>query len=253
VIGWIALVVLAVLFRDRDGGVFRARWWGILGLIGWAYLVAAFVYLFARDRMRYLLPAWLILLGLCLLRSGTRGGEALLALPRGNFLDALLELFHLGNGALAALAVGGVLLSVCHVKYFSVDKGKGYVAFVLLFILLLGVGFAAHSVWITSKIQATPPWVLYCSAISVGMYALLTFLVDKGGARWFRLIRVAGTATLTCYLMPYVAYSISAIFHIQLPEGMHAGLLGILSCVAFSLLMLALAWGIGKIGLRLKI
>jgi predicted acyltransferase len=252
-VGWAALIYLAFVFRDRDGGIFRARWWGILGLIGWAYLVAAFTYLFARSRIRYLLPAWIVLIILCLLKSSTRAGEAWLPLPRGNFLDTMLDIFHIGNGALAALAVGGVLLSTLHIKYFLVDKWKTYAGFLVLFIVLMLAGYASHAVWITSKIQATPPWVFYCSALSVAGYALLTILVRSGRAYWFKPIRTAGTATLTCYLMPYVAYSLSSIFHIRLPDGMHNGVVGILSCIAFSLLMVAITWVIGKISIKLKI
>ena len=42
------LAFLAFTFRTPDGGYFSAGWWGILGLIGWAYCFCAVAYLLAR-------------------------------------------------------------------------------------------------------------------------------------------------------------------------------------------------------------
>lgn len=86
---------------------------------------------------------------------------------------------------------------------------------------------------------------------------LMIFVNDlwtiKGYPNWFNLISIAGTATLTCYLIPYIAYSLASIFHIRLPEFMHYGIPGILSCIGFSLLIIGIAWLIGKIHVKLKI
>lgn len=64
--GIVILLYLAITFRDPDGGVFAARW-GILGLIGWAYLLCAMIYLFTRDRLQYLIPVWVALVIVCML------------------------------------------------------------------------------------------------------------------------------------------------------------------------------------------
>src|SRR6478735_1401859 len=50
--GIIILIVLAFLYKgESDGEVIglRTHWWGILGLIAWAYLTCALVYLFTRG------------------------------------------------------------------------------------------------------------------------------------------------------------------------------------------------------------
>ncbi|MDR1782653.1 MAG: DUF5009 domain-containing protein, partial [Dysgonamonadaceae bacterium] len=182
IIGLALLVYLAIIFRNRNGNVMQPSWWGILGLIGWSYLVCAFVYLFARSRIKYLLTAWIVLIVLCLLKSNARIGEPFLNLPRGNAFDAMLDIFRIGNGAHPALTMGGVLLSTVYVKYLSSEKYKKYLYFGAAFVALFAAGFISHSYFITSKIQATPPWVLYCSAISVAMYALLMWLVEQGKA-----------------------------------------------------------------------
>src|SRR5882757_4710188 len=49
--GWAILIVMAILYKgvDRQGDIhgLRPEWWGILGIIGWSYLVCAFVYFLA--------------------------------------------------------------------------------------------------------------------------------------------------------------------------------------------------------------
>ncbi|HSF44553.1 MAG TPA: DUF5009 domain-containing protein, partial [Chitinophagaceae bacterium] len=56
------LVVLAVVYRGGDeAGRFSPKWWGILGLIGWSYLVSGIVSVFARDNIRVIGIAWILL------------------------------------------------------------------------------------------------------------------------------------------------------------------------------------------------
>ena len=33
--GWLLLNYLAIIFRDAEGGIFQASWWGSMGVIGW--------------------------------------------------------------------------------------------------------------------------------------------------------------------------------------------------------------------------
>src|SRR4029453_19580170 len=42
----------------------RPQWWGILGLIGWSYLVASLVYVVVGDRPVILVAAMFVLYGL---------------------------------------------------------------------------------------------------------------------------------------------------------------------------------------------
>ena len=253
VVGIALLFFLAFTFRAGDGGIFHARWWGILGLIGWTYFLCAFIYLFTRDRLKYLVPVWLAFIVLCFLKSGRINGEPLWDLPPGNFLDELLAIFHTGNGALPAITMGGVLLSLLSAKYINMENRKKVIFAMLTVVLLAIAGFISHQFWIVSKIQATPPWVFYCSAMAVAAYSILYWLVEKGKAHWFSIIKVAGTATLTCYLMPYVAYSIAAIVSIRLPEALRTGLTGIGSCIAFAFFITGITWLLERIHVKLKI
>lgn len=253
ILGLAILVYLAIIFRDANGGIFQARWWGILGLIGWSYLFCAFTYLFTRDRLRYLIPVWGVLILLCILESNLRTGGSILNLPRGNFFDQLLGIVHIGNGALPAFTMGGIILSLVSTKYINTDNKKKILFTVITVILLLIAGFISHRFWIVSKIQATPPWLFYCSAIAVGSYAIIYWLTEKGKEHWFNIIKTAGTATLTCYLVPYVAHSTSSLLNIQLPEWLTVGFVGILNCIVFSFMIIGITYLLGRIHIKLKI
>lgn len=253
VIGILLLVYLAIVFRDSEGGVFRARWWGILGAIGWTYLICAFIYVFTRDRFKYLIPIWLVFVLICILKSKMHDGTAILELPRGNFLDEFLGILHIGRGALPAFTMGGVLLSLVSTKYINADNGKKALYAVGAVALLLIAGFVSHKFWIVSKLQETPTWIFYCTAIAVGAYAIIYGLVEKGKASWFKVIETAGTATLTCYLIPYVTYSLSALIGIKLPVFLTTGIVGILNCVVFSFMIIGITWLLGKAHIKLKI
>jgi heparan-alpha-glucosaminide N-acetyltransferase len=66
-VGAASLIVLALLYRSTQAaGIIQLRpqWWGILGLIGWSYLVAALVYLAVGNRPLVLGTASIFLYGL---------------------------------------------------------------------------------------------------------------------------------------------------------------------------------------------
>jgi len=256
VIGILLLVYLAIIFRDPEGGVFQARWWGILGLIGWTYLVCTFVYLFTRDRLKYLVLVWLVFITLCIFLSTTREGTPFLNLPHGNFLDECLGILHIGNGALPAFTMGGIILSLISMKYKHLDNPKKAIAISIIVASFLLAGFISHQFWIISKIQETPPWVFYCTAIAVGVYAILYWLVEKGKAHWFNAIEVAGTATLTCYLIPYVVCNIP--YHllqmgIKVPEWITTGYIGLLNSAIYSFMVIGITYLLGHLYVKLKI
>ena len=251
--GILLLIYLAIIFRDSQGGVFQARWWGILGLIGWTYLICAFVYLFARDRLKYLIPVWFVFIALCIFHTATRDGASVLNLPEEHFLNEFLRVLHTGNGAMPAFTMGGMILSLISTKYKYLSNIKKTVAVLIIVAFLLLAGFISRKFWIISKLQDTPPWVFYCTSIAVGMYAILYGLVEKGKSHWFNIIKVAGTATLTCYLVPYITYSVSSLIGIRLPAGLTTGFVGILNCAVYALMVIGITYLLGRIHIKLKI
>ncbi len=157
VIGVIILIYLALTFRNPEGGVFGARW-GILGSIGWTYLLCAFIYVFTRDRLKYLIPIWLVFVIICILgsRMNTAWGEtAILSLPRPNFYNEMLRILHIGNGALPAFTLGGVILSLISTKYRQVPALKKAVYAIGAVAIFLLAGIISRQFWILAKLGAT--------------------------------------------------------------------------------------------------
>ena len=255
IIGVLVLLYLAFTFRNPQEGVFGA-YWGILGSIGWTYLVCAVIYFFSRDRLKYLLPIWGVFILICLLGTPLResfGGEAILTFPERNFYQGMLGILHIGNRALPAFTMGGIILSILSARY--ADKGDGWklrnglTAAVLL--LLAGIG--AHHFWIVAKIGGTPPWVFYVTAISVALYTVLGCLVSHQVTGWFNLIRPAGTATLTTYLVPYVFYGFADVTGVILPDWFTHGFMGLVNCLCFAFVVIGVTWVMEKLHVKLKI
>lgn len=254
-IGALVLLYLAFTFRNPKGGVFGA-YWGILGAIGWTYLVCAVIYFFSRDRLKYLIPVWGAFILICLLGTPLReafGGKPLLDFPQRNFYDGMLSVLHVGNGALPAFTMGGILLSLLSARYADRSDGWKMGRALMAAAALFLVGLAAHHFWIVAKIGATPPWVFYVTAGSVALYALLAFLANHRLTGWFNLIRPAGTATLTTYLIPYVFYGLADVTGIVLPDWFTHGWMGLVNCICFALVVIGVTGVLEKLHIKLKI
>src|SRR5690606_20775215 len=67
VLGAALLVWLLAIFRAGEAGNeawLAIGWWGILGLIGWGYLLAAIAYLLLRGRLWACALLWLLFIAL---------------------------------------------------------------------------------------------------------------------------------------------------------------------------------------------
>ena len=245
--GMILLVYLAVIFRDAGGGIFQARWWGILGLIGWTYLVCAFIYLYVRDNIRQIFFFWLGFLILCMVKSSH-------LIPRESFFNELTGILHISNGSSNALAMGGVLFSLVTAKYANVKVSKKVIFMISTVAILLIAAAVSNKFWIVSKLSATPPWVLYCTAASIGVYGLIQWSVSAGKASYFNIIKPAGTATLTCYLVPYILYSLFFGFlSFSLPDWMKHGVFGLIKCACFSFLCVGVTSLFERLNIKIKL
>jgi len=252
IIGSLLLLYLALIYKGTDGGVFRSQWWGILGLIGWAYLICAVVYLFCRDNLVLLFSVLGSFILICILVTPMRSGQSLLNWPQPNFLESMLSTLHLRNGCLASFALGGIILSVISAKSESTPAGKRLLTATVASIILVILGIIAHVWWIVSKEQETLPWLMWVGAICVFTYSLLRLLEDKQKTKWFGLIRPAGTSTLTVYLIPYLLYTLRSFTSLTTPSWL-TGIVGIGKCFLFALVCIWLAELLGKLGIRLKI
>ena len=251
ILGVLLLIYLAYIFRDRDGGFFRGRW-GILGEIGWAYLFCAFVYMFVRNKIPAIFFFWLGLLVLCMARSAQGDKPALI--PReANIINDLTGIVHIGSSTV--LTMGGVLFSLVIARFSQVEVRKKIIFIVSTMVVLLIAAKISNEFWIISKNRGTPPWILYCTAITIGIYGLLHWAVANGKAKWFNIIKAGGTATLSCYIMPYFLQSIfwGYLGFITLPEWAKTGVLGLVKSATWALLCILITALLERFKIKLKI
>ena len=236
--GVLLMLGLFLMYEGKNGAVFAPKWWGILGLIGWTYLVTAIVFLIARIRLVWMACAWVLFLALSVLSHGTWDLS---------FLPS--DMTH------HALGVSGAFASVLLIRLGNKEKPFKFVGTMIgLGMLMLVFFFASHPHWIISKIQATPTWLFVCNAISFFMVGIFYFLVDvKNKANWFSIIKPAGTVTLTCYMIPYAWYAVQGLLAFHYPAFLCAGVPGLCRSLLFSLVVVWIAGVLMKIHVRLKI
>ena len=237
--GILILVGLWWIYEGAGGSSFAPRWWGILGLIGWTYLVTTIVFLVVRTRLVYMATAWFVFM---LLSLFTHSG--------------LLNLsFIPSDMTLHALGVSGAFTSVLLIHWRSHEKPFKFISTMMgLAVVMLVLFFVSHPYWIISKIQATPTWLFVCNAISFFMVGILYFLTDvKRKVDWFSIIKPAGTVTLTCYIIPYFWYSAQNLLGCYYPDFMCAGIPGLCRSLLYSLAVVWIAGVLMKVNVRLKI
>ena len=243
-IGLFLLLFIACIYKGQGGMSFSPQWWGILGLIGWTYLACSLIYLVVRDKLFLNTVAFLLLAG-CSVASAMGLFEPYESLIR----------YIPSEATLYAFGMAGIWASICLQKF--ADRQYPNLFFVIMTIIGLGMlaaGIIAHQHWIISKLQATPTWLFFCCSIFFPLFAFIYWLTDvKGETFWFFMIRPAGTVTLTCYIIPYVWYSLESLLQVHYPAWALIGGLGLIKSLVYSLLVIGVAWCLMKIGIRLKI
>jgi predicted acyltransferase len=193
------LVALAFLYRGR-GEVelfeMRTHWWGILGLIGWAYLVACAVYVLLKDQLAGIVGA-MALLNCSYMAYASNASGGLLV---GSVL-----------GSHPAITVSGVALGIA-LATSPLSAHSRRLRFGLLYALALAAGahllHAAHHVhrmFFFSKIFATPPWGLLSAAITVALWVFFYWTMDV--RRWAGIspfLEAAGQNALAAYFLAFV-------------------------------------------------
>jgi predicted acyltransferase len=205
VLGFATLLFLALSYRSDKGRPMltlypfslRTEWYGILGLIGWAYLVASLVFLTFRTHRTALLGSMAILL--CCYAAGQTG--VFDRFPPTAWLNS-----YVGVGAMlgshGSIAVGGVLLATI---LLTADTASVWsrTRFTVLFVV--GCALAAlllHGLYGINKNTATPSWCLWACAITGALWLVLYFVSDVLRLRWATWpLAVAGQNVLLAYLL----------------------------------------------------
>ena len=239
--GIILLIWMAFIFRDIRGGYMQTHWWGILGLIGWVYFFCALIYLVVRRRFLVHTLILLFFIIFCMITSNQR---------LGFFEDIIVS-----NGALQSVTMAGLIISLLFLNYsgrFSVNRILS-VLIIFGFLMIIS-GFLIHPFWIISKIRSTPTWIFLCIGISSLFYVFIYWLVEiKGLEKIFRFISPAGTATLTCFLLPCILYSVFELFNFHFPETILVYPVGLIKSFLLAMFVIGLTMLLGRLNIKLKI
>lgn len=248
-VGIVGLLALLIIFRaGTPGNVswIKTSWWGILGLIGWGYLVTSMVYFVLKENMLGVGLAWLFFV-------------ALNVFSQLNLLDFLNPV----KSVLGVIISGNVPSIVLAGLFFSLLLRKlknNYNQFVLLGaglgILVFALGLILSHWFIVSKIQGTPSWAMLCNGISILVFVMLFVLIDMLKIKnWTNAFKPAGQNSLTTYLAPNIIYY--SIWLSGMPllyyKTVEHGLVVAGGSVVWAFLMIGFAALLSRFGIRLKL
>jgi len=266
----------ALVFGPLLGGPgdtwLRHSWWGILGQIGWAWGLAALVYLFLGRRREWLLAGvFLLVLIFHASQAGLGaflGGRSWLAglVPVLQLVSVPLSVIdsHVGLattlGTLSALTLAGTALGTLLSGPQTEANGSGRLRWALGFAgVLFFAGLLLDAPHGIGKIRATPAFSLYCGALTAlawaGLFAWLDVWRRGFPSSW---VQPAGANPLLAYLLhPFLCMLVGlcgsrvekiVFFYRDLPWwGVCLGALFV------SLGVVQLSGLLARVGLRLKV
>lgn len=248
ILGVLLIIPMVYIFRGAEDRIFRFNSWGILGTIGWGYLVAALVYMWFRNNISKTLVFVVLFLFLNILSK----------LHMLDFLSPVRPVLGtIINGNAPFIVLSGMLITIILKNYAAENGVKTVLIISGLGILSIAAGFILRPWFIISKIQSTPTWGLICNGISMVLFAFLFWIIDiMKKVNWSLFLRPAGANSLTVYLVPDMFYyiiwqfSLPFLFYKQ-PDNQ---MLAVLGSVAWALIMgVGLPLLLEKVNFKLKL
>lgn len=254
--GFIALLWLGYVWTGPGGGKLvtlsplhvRSQWWGILGLIGWSYLIGSLAFLLFRARRTALLGCMMLLLGLFAAdHAGTFDGFW------------LGDIVGIGDtlGTEGAITVAGVLLATILI---SPDDRctSSRVRFTLLFIAGTAAGaWLLQSAYGINKNAATPSYGLWACAITASLWLVLYLLCDvRSWPAVSKPLAAAGRNVLLAYLLSEALPSVLKVLHLN--DWYHALAQPSLTCaitrsMCCAVVLLAATMGLNRISFQVRL
>ena len=251
--GLAAVLILAWVFRGSHGSrIFTlvplsvdVQWYGILGEIGWAYLVASIVFLCFRGQRTALLGSAVLLM--CLYPADSAG------------MFSFIHFVKVGGqiGSRPSIAVAGILLGTAMTASDIALPGQRF-RFTLLFIL----GFAAAAVLVRApygihKNEATPAYCLWACASAASLWLVCWWFIDRGAIPGIgRPLASAGRNVLLAYLLSEGLNSFLSVIGL----GRFYDALAVISLpcalarsAACAVALLAITSGINRLGFRVRL
>ena len=250
------MLALAFMFRGAKGQhiislsplAIHTSWYGILGLIGWAYLAGAVVYLAFRANAVALLGCMVLLL-------------ALYPADRTGAFDGFWLSRYLGIGEMLgahpAITVGGLLLASI-LPPWGKPNLSARLRFGTWFILGCAAGaLLLNGLYGINKNEATPSWCLWACAVTASVWLVFHVLCDLGPIHpAAKVLALAGRNVLLAYLLSEMWPSASVLLGVDQWYD-KAGEISLAAAVARSAAvaaaLLAATVGLNRLGFRLRI
>ncbi|MFI5129345.1 MAG: DUF5009 domain-containing protein [Chitinophagales bacterium] len=246
-IGFVILIVLAIIYRGENGEYITPRWWGILGLIGWAYLYSCIIYQLLSGN-KYLLVG---MIAVCI---------AFYAVGKMPVVEQSAWMHWIGaqggNAAHTSIVLSGIVVSLLFFDRAKDIPDRTRFLQVLIFTALLFVsGYFLRPGFKISKIYATPTWCLYSAAFCTLLFAILYWLIDKKRIySWTAFFKPAASNPLLTYIIPDIIYYLAALIGIVLvPDIFRSGWLGILWSAFFAVAVMGIVILLNRMKLKLQL
>ncbi|WP_343845840.1 DUF5009 domain-containing protein [Bowmanella denitrificans] len=241
-VGIAGLIALWWLFQGPQNSGMTPQWWGILGLIGWAYLFALIAYLLVGQRPLLLSLIALGFIALFALFQPFEGQSGLL----GWFAQENRNHTH------TAMVLAGTLMSLL---CFHADYPKRQMNLGIYIVVSAALAYISCQLWPISKIWATPSWALLSVFFCSLLFALFYQLIEvKRHTAMVKAFEPAANNPLLIYILPYIiAAGLGSLGLTLRPEFLSSGIPGMLWSLLFALAMMVLVTLLNRIGIRLKL
>jgi heparan-alpha-glucosaminide N-acetyltransferase len=247
--GAVGLVLLGFLYRGGEDGSQRLspQWWGILGLIGWAYLFSCIIYQLVKGKIVFLLLAIII----CMAWYTISRSDTLKEIAIWQWMAA-----RSGHAAHTSIVLCGIVLSLLFFDEGIIKKTDLRFAYAALFASsAIIAGYVFRPYYTISKIYATPAWCLYSVAICTVFFSLLYWLTDvKKMDRWTAFFQPAASNPLLVYILPGIIMYLQVWLGLYfIPAMFHEGVTGIAWSLCYAVLVMVLATGLNRLKIKLQL
>ena len=247
-IGIAGLIILAFIYRGGDGTEhMRPHWWGILGLIGWAYLYACIFYQLFKGNI----IALTVMIAFCTAYYIISRMPAIESSDNFSWMHK-----QAGNAAHTSVVLCGIVLSqIFFSKKITVSINKRFMWASIFMLLCFIAGFILRPYYKISKIYATPTWCLYSAGFCCIIFGLLYWLIDiKSKNKWTQFFKPAATNPLLTYIIPGILFSFFSLTKISIfPKQFRHGIPGILWSLFFAVAVMYIAKGLNKLKIRMQL
>ncbi len=243
-IGGLLIFLMLYFFYIQEDGTrgMTVKWWGILGLIGWAYLYSVLAYWFGKGKLGLMLA----FLAVCItLNSLNAAGDT------SGWLGGLWGYVG-GHFSHTSIVMCGVIVSLLYYDREKVGANRWFAVFVAS---LFVIGYLLRPYFGVSKVGATPSWCLYSAGICAILYAILYIIIEeRKRVKWTGFFMPSANDPLLIYILPGIVIYLCLSLGIRYrPEFLSSGLLGILWSLVFSVIMLYLVKLLNRLGVKLKL